>query len=118
MLCDEVGKLGRIDTTADDSHVDALIGTTLRTFWQNAAQLQIYGPQANTLVDNAGVIQVFGPRNRRMAQESANLIGGISADEIMNMKSGEQMLLVKVKVVRCKQARYYNDKMFANCEKS
>ena len=32
---------------------------TLWTFWQNAAQLQIYGPHANTLVDKAGVIQIF-----------------------------------------------------------
>jgi hypothetical protein len=32
-------------------------GLTVWTFWQNAAQLQIYGTQANTLLDNAGVVQ-------------------------------------------------------------
>jgi type IV secretory pathway TraG/TraD family ATPase VirD4 len=40
-----------------------------------AAQMQIYRGQANTLVDNAGVIQAFGARNRRMAQDIANLVG-------------------------------------------
>lgn len=49
-------------------------GLTLWTFWQNAAQLQIYGTQANTLADNAGVIQAFGARNLRMAQDLANLL--------------------------------------------
>jgi type IV secretion system protein VirD4 len=113
MLCDEVGNLGRIDTLLTAATLMRSSGLTLWTFWQNAAQLQIYGSQANTLVDNAGVIQAFGPRNRRMAQEFANLVGGISAEEIMNMKSDEQILLVEGKLMRSKQARYYNDKAFA-----
>jgi len=72
--------------------------------------LQIYGEQANTLVDNAGVIQVFEARNRRMAQDLANLIGGISADEILNMRNDEQILLIESKILRCRQKRYYESK--------
>jgi type IV secretory pathway TraG/TraD family ATPase VirD4 len=49
-------------------------GLTVWTFWQNAAQLQIYGPQANTLLDNAGVVQIFGNRNDPMAQDLANVM--------------------------------------------
>jgi hypothetical protein len=74
---------------------------TLWTFWQNAAQMQIYGGQANTLVDNAGVIQAFGARNRRMAQDIAKLVGNISADDFLNMPAGEQILLVEGKTIRC-----------------
>jgi type IV secretion system protein VirD4 len=85
---------------------------TVWTFWQNAAQLQIYGSQANTLVDNAGVIQAFGARNRRMAKELSDLIGGISPEEIMSMAPDDQILLVEGKSIRCKQTRYYEDRMF------
>jgi hypothetical protein len=49
------------------------------------AQLQIYGTQANTLIDNAGVIRIFGIRNYPMAQDLANAIGGISADELLRL---------------------------------
>ena len=85
---------------------------TLWTFWQNAAQLHIYGSQANTLVDNAGVIQAFGARNLRMAQDYANIVGGISADQVINMKPEEQLLLIEGKHVRCMQVRYYKDELF------
>jgi type IV secretion system protein VirD4 len=78
-------------------------GLTLWTFWQNAAQMQIYAGQANTLADNAGVIQAFGARNRRMAQDIANLVGNITADDILNMPAGEQILLVEGKTIRCRR---------------
>jgi len=87
---------------------------TLWTFWQNAAQIQIYGSQANTLVDNAGVIQAFGVRNRRMAQDFANLVGSVAPDDIMNMPPGEQILLIEGKTIRCRQPRYYDDAAFAS----
>jgi type IV secretion system protein VirD4 len=112
MLCDEIGNLGRIDALLTAATLLRSWGLTLWTFWQNAAQMQIYGGQANTLVDNAGVIQAFGARNRRMAQDIANLVGNITADDILNMPAGEQILLVEGKTVRCRQARYYDDNAF------
>jgi type IV secretion system protein VirD4 len=112
MLCDEVGNLGRIDALVTAATLLRSWGLTLWTFWQNVAQLQIYGAQANTIVDNAGVIQVFGARNKRMAQDFANLVGGFSPDEIFGIAHDEQILLVEGKPIRCKQARYYNDKLF------
>jgi type IV secretory pathway TraG/TraD family ATPase VirD4 len=68
--------------------------------------------QANTLVDNAGVIQAFGVRNRRMAQDLVNLVGGFSPDEILSMPPDEQILLIEGKTMRCKQTRYYDDQLF------
>jgi type IV secretion system protein VirD4 len=113
MLCDEVGNLGRIDALLTATTLLRSWGFTLWTFWQNVAQLQIYGTQANTLVDNAGVIQAFGARNLRMAQDLANMIGGMSAEQILNMKPDEQLLLIESKLTRCRQVRYYNDALFA-----
>jgi type IV secretion system protein VirD4 len=85
---------------------------TLWTFWQNAAQLQLYGAQANTLIDNAGVIQAFSSRNLRMAQEYASMVGGLSADRVMSMKPDEELLLIEGRHIRCKQVRYYKDELF------
>lgn len=112
MLCDEMGNLGRIDALLTAATLMRSWGLTLWTFWQNVSQLQIYGTQANTLIDNAGVIQAFGARNLRMAQDFANIVGGISAEQIMKMKPDEQLLLVEGKNVFCKQARYYSDALF------
>jgi type IV secretion system protein VirD4 len=110
MLCDEIGNLGRIDALLTAATLLRSWGFTLWTFWQNAAQLQIYGTQANTLVDNAGVIQVFGARNRRMAQDFANLVGGVTPEDIQNLAADEQILLIEGKAQRCKQVRYYEDR--------
>jgi type IV secretion system protein VirD4 len=113
MLCDEVGNLGRIDALLTAATLLRSSGLTLWTFWQCPAQLQTYGTQANTLVDNAGVVQAFGATNKRMAQDIANIIGGVSAEEVLRMGKDEQLLLIESKLLRCKQARYYSDKAFA-----
>ena len=114
LICDEAGNLGKLDTLLTAATLMRSWGLTLWTFWQNAAQLQIYGAQANTLIDNAGVIQAFGARNRRMAQDFVNLVGGISPDEIMKMPKDEQILLIEGKPLRCKQVRHYSDRDFTN----
>lgn len=112
MLCDEVGNLGRIDALLTATTLLRSWGLTLWSFWQNAAQLQIYGSQANTLTDNAGVIQIFGVRNYRMAKELSDVIGGISADELLKLPSDEQVLLIESRLRRCKQVRHYEDQLF------
>jgi type IV secretion system protein VirD4 len=112
MLCDEVGNLGRMEVLLTAATLMSSWGLTLWTFWQNAGQLKIYGEQANTLMDNAGVIQIFGVRNYRMAQELVNVIGGISAEELLRMPSNEQVLLIESKLQRCRQVRHYEDQMF------
>ena len=112
MLCDEVGNLGRMDALVTAATLLRSSGLTLWTFWQNSGQLQIYGTHANTIVDNAGVVQVFGARNHRMAQDLANILGGITAEEILRMPHDQQILLIEGKTLRCAQARYYSDELF------
>jgi type IV secretion system protein VirD4 len=116
VLCDEIGNLGKIDALVVAATLLRSWGVTLWTFWQNVSQLEIYGSQANTLVDNAGVIQVFGARNRRMAQDFANLVGSIAAEDILNMAHDDQILLIEGRPVRCKQARYYSDRLFGSAK--
>jgi type IV secretion system protein VirD4 len=118
MLCDEVGNLGKIDALLTAATLMRSWGLTLWTFWQNAAQLSIYGPQANTLVDNAGVVQVFGARNHRMAQDIANLIGGVSADEILKMPHDHQLLLIDGRLHHSTQVRHYSDRQLFGAAKS
>jgi type IV secretion system protein VirD4 len=109
MLCDEIGNLGRLDALLTAATLLRSWGLTLWTFWQNAAQLQIYGAQANTLVDNAGVIQAFGAGNLRMAQDIANLVGGIAPGDLLGMGADEQIILIEGEPIRCRQVRYYNN---------
>ena len=112
MLCDEIGNLGRLEALLMATTLLRAGGLTVWSFWQNAAQLQIYGSQANTLLDNAGVIQIFGIRNYRMAQDLANVVGGISADALLGLPPNEQILLIESKLQRCRQVRHYEDREF------
>jgi type IV secretion system protein VirD4 len=118
MLCDEVGNLGKIDALLTAATLLRSWGLTLWTFWQNAAQLSIYGNQANTLVDNAGVVQVFGARNHRMAQDIANLIGGVSPEEILRMPPDAQIILMEGRTMRSRQVRHYSDEQFIGAAKA
>jgi type IV secretion system protein VirD4 len=111
MLCDEIGNLGSMDALLTAATLLRSWGLTLWTFWQNVDQLKIYGAQANTIVDNAGVIQIFGARNKRMAKDLSEIVGSITAEEILGMSPDEQFLLVEGKALRCKQVRYYNEKL-------
>jgi len=112
MLCDEIGNLGRIDAFVTAATLMRSWGLTLWSFWQNVDQLKEYGTQANTLIDNAGVIQAFGAKNMRAAQDFVNIVGGLTADQVLGLPKDEQILLIDGKCTLCKQARYYNDELF------
>jgi type IV secretion system protein VirD4 len=116
MLCDEMGNLGKVDALVTAATLMRSWGLTLWCFLQSPAQLAIYKEQATTLVDNAGVIQTFGAKNQRMAQDFANIVGGISAEQIMKMRPDEQLLLIDGKILPCKQVRYYDDALFQTRE--
>jgi len=111
MLCDEIGNLGSMDALLTAATLLRSFGLTLWTFFQNIDQLKIYGAQANTIVDNAGVIQIFGARNKRMAKDLSDIVGSVTAEEILGMSPDEQFLLMEGKALRCKQVRYYNEKL-------
>ena len=114
LLCDEIASLGRMDAFLMAATLMRGWGLTLWSFWQNPAQLELYGDQARTIVDNAGVVQLFGARNRRMAGEFAALVGGVDADEILTMAPDQQLLLIEGGHPRiCRRIRYFEDPLFA-----
>jgi hypothetical protein len=47
-----------------------------------------------------------------MAQDLANVIGGISAEELLRLGKNDQVLLMESKLLRCRQLRHYEDKLF------
>jgi type IV secretion system protein VirD4 len=111
--CDEIAQLGRLDAFLTASTLMRGYGMQLWTFWQNVAQLALYQEQARTILDNAGVVQLFGARNRRMAEKFAGLVGGISADTIMEMRQDELLLLVEGGTPRyARRVRYFEETMF------
>jgi type IV secretion system protein VirD4 len=112
-LCDEIAQLGRLEAFLMAATLGRGYGMTLWTMWQNVAQLSIYGEQARTILDNAGVVQLFGARNRRMAEEFAQLVGGVRADDIMAMRPDEQLLLIEGGTPRyARRVRYFEEAMF------
>ena len=58
-------------------------------------------------MENASVVQVFGVKNHRMAQDIANLIGGLSPEELLRM---QQVLLIDGRLHRAMQIRHYNER--------
>src|SRR5206468_3476205 len=80
MLVDEAGNLGEIDALLTAATLLRSSGLTIWCLFQSAAQLQIYGSQANTLADNACVVQIFGVKNQRMALSLANIIAATRPD--------------------------------------
>jgi type IV secretion system protein VirD4 len=111
MLCDEVGNLGKIDAMLTAATLLRSWGLTLWTFVKRLSSLPSMAVR-QTHLSITGVIQAFGARNQRMAQDFANLVGGVSADEIMKLRQDEQILLLEGKTIRCRQTRYYSDQAF------
>ena len=112
-LVDEIAQLGRLPAFLTAATLMRGYGVQLWSCWQNLAQLAIYGDQAQTILDNAGVVQLFGARNRRMAEDFVQLVGGVDADRIMAMKDGEQLLLIEGGSPRlARQVRYFREAMF------
>jgi type IV secretion system protein VirD4 len=108
MMCDELGALGRVDAFVTASTLLRSAGLQLWSFWQNPSQLEIYGSDARTLVDNAGVLQFLGAKNHRMASDFASLVGGVSADQILEMQHDEQLVMIDGnRPERMKRVRYF-----------
>jgi len=108
MLCDELGALGAFEEFVTASTLMRSSGLQLWSFWQNPAQLEVYGADAKTLVDNVGVLQFLGARNRRVATELAALVGGVDADTIMEMEPDECMALIEgAGLHRLRKVRYF-----------
>jgi len=119
MLCDELGALGRVEAFVTASTLLRSAGLQLWSFWQNPAQLDLYGADARTLVDNAGVLQMLGAKNHRAAGEFAALVGGVTADRVMAMGPNEQLVIVDGGAPQIlDRFRYFEHPWFAQAARS
>lgn len=113
LMCDETAALGRMDAFVTAATLLRSWGVTFWSFWQNPSRLEIYGHDARTIMDNAGVLQFLRPSNLRAAAEFADLMGGVTADEIMAMPDDELLLLTDgVGPTRHGLVRYFEDSIF------
>jgi type IV secretory pathway TraG/TraD family ATPase VirD4 len=65
------------------------------------------------MLDNAGVIQCFGAANLRAARGFCDLVGGLSAEEVLSLGRDELIALVEGGLperLRC--ARYFREPEF------
>ena len=108
IICDEAASLGRSEALLIATTLLRGFGLQLWTFWQSPAQLSIYGPDAHTIIDNAGVVQCFGAHNLRAARDFADLIGGITAEEVLALGPDEQIVLMETgRPKRLRRLRYF-----------
>lgn len=95
LLIDEAAQLGRLEPLLQAITLLRGYGVQSWTFWQDVSQLQALYPQEwPTIVNNCAVVQLFGARNRRMAEDYAALLGGVTPETVLDLAEDEQMLLI------------------------
>lgn len=95
-LIDEAAALGTMEPLKQSITLLRGYGAQVWTFWQDVSQLQqLYPNDWQTIINNAGVVQLLSPRNLRMAEEYTALVGGISAEELLNMPLEQQLLITE-----------------------
>ena len=115
-LIDEAAALGGMEPLKRAITLLRGYGVQVWTLWQDASQVQANFPKDwKTIANNSGVIQLLAPRNGRMAEEYAQLLGGISSEVFLGLGKNEQVLLTDREPVPivCRQVDYLKDRRFA-----
>jgi type IV secretion system protein VirD4 len=98
LIVDEAAQLGTMSILQQTVTLYRGYGLQAWLFVQDVSQLKSLYPESwPAIVNSCAVVQMFGARNQRMATEYAELIGGISANGIMEMPLSSQVLLVNGK---------------------
>ena len=114
LLLDEIGHIARLPLLEDAVTLGRGMGLQVMMIFQDVQQMEKVYPDAyRSMVNNCGVIQTFGMRNYAMATSFANLIGGISAEALMNMSPDQQVVLIEGgKPEICRRLNYLSDPLF------
>jgi len=68
-------------------------GITTWSFWQDIQQLEhLYPNQWQTMINNCQTIQCFGIPNLMSAIQLSEVLGGVSAESLLNLSSVEQVI--------------------------
>ncbi len=115
-LVDEAASLGAMEPLKRAITLLRGYGVQVWIFWQDVSQIKaLYPDDWKTLINNTAVLQLLEPRNNRMAQEYADLIGGIHPDELLSMAPEHQLLHIDInrKPVICRRLDYLTDSQFS-----
>ncbi len=115
LLLDEIAQLGPMPQVQRLVTLGRTYGARAMLFLQSQAQLVECYPRAHrTIADNCTTTIVFGQRNRRMAVESAEVLGDIGADALYRMRPDQMAIKQGSKdTVIARRLDYLTDPMFA-----
>ena len=114
-LLDECAQLGYLDGLKKAITLLRGYGLQVWMFFQDLTQLEsIYGLDYDGMINNCSVMQTFGFSRQLAAEPIANIIGDYTADQLMRLPKGQQIISTGSGKARIIQSlRYYSDAAFA-----
>ncbi|AXI47324.1 hypothetical protein C1J03_15685 [Sulfitobacter sp. SK012] len=113
-ILDEAAQLGTLSELR--TAITLLRGYGLQTwsFWQDVSQLKILYPlDWQTMVNNSRVLQAFGANNMSAARDMSNLMGFVSAEQVLDLRQGEMLLQIAGdEAVAARLPNYRSDPVF------
>jgi type IV secretion system protein VirD4 len=93
LLLDECAQLGSLGLLKTALTLLRGYGVQVWSFWQDISQLKhLYAADWETVLNNSSVLQVFGLNNGWVAKSVADVLG-ISVEELLRLRRGQQVLL-------------------------
>jgi type IV secretion system protein VirD4 len=90
---DEAAALGRMPQVETAFSIGRGYGISLLTVFQTVHQARAtYGPAHRVLFDNAGAVMAFPPANHASARDVAGLLGGVTAEALLQLGERELVL--------------------------
>ncbi|MDO5968870.1 type IV secretory system conjugative DNA transfer family protein [Flavivirga aquimarina] len=111
-ILDECAQLGSFPFLESIITLSRGYGLQAWTFWQDLSQIKkLYDVGWSTMVNNCAVLQIFGTNNFNVALDCSELIG-IDSDDIRDLKSSEQIVVINGKPLKSSKFDYLSDKEF------
>lgn len=110
---DEVAQFGEFSVLENVMTIGRGYGIKVWLFLQSIHQLQQNYPKSwRTMLGNCDILQIFAVNDYLSARDLSELTG-LSAPEIMRLKSDDQIVLQNGEPTKMKKLDYLSDKMFA-----
>lgn len=116
MLIDECYNLGKLDNLISAITLMRCYGLKIWCFFQSIAQIkQLYPTEWMTIIDNCDVIEAFGFKQYMSAKDMCDVVGGITASQLLKTKPDQAILMKAGEPYQVIQKLdYLKDKMFKN----
>ncbi len=116
LIIDECSNLGKLDGLMSAITLMRCYGLRIWCMFQSVAQIKDkYKSEWLTIIDNCDVIQAYGFKHFPTAKEMSEIIGGISAAELLCMPRENAILMrAGMPVATIKRLDYLKDELFKN----